>query len=89
MRWVHENKEAAIKLLATEVDLKPEHARKGWEYYVGNKVWDPDGRVSADGIRTVAQIYGEQTQLKGPAPEPEKYIDQSYINEALRELGRK
>jgi ABC-type nitrate/sulfonate/bicarbonate transport system substrate-binding protein len=89
MRWVHENKEAAIKLLATEVALKPEHARKGWEYYVNNKVWDPDGRVNPEGIRTVAQIYAEQTQLKGPVPEPDKYVDQSYMNEALKELGRK
>lgn len=89
MRWVHENKEPAIKVLATELNLKPEHARQGWEYYVTKRVWDPDGRINPEGIRTVVQIYEEQVQAKGPIPEPEKYIDQSYLAEALKELGRK
>ncbi|MBI4528258.1 MAG: ABC transporter substrate-binding protein [Deltaproteobacteria bacterium] len=87
MRWVHENKEAAVSLLATEVNLKPEHARKGWEYYVQNRVWDPDARVNVEGIRTVVQIYEEQIQAKGRMPSPEKFVDQSYLMEALRELG--
>ncbi len=84
MRWLHENKEPAIELLAQELKLKPEHARRGWEYYIGNRVWDPDARINTEGIKTVIQIYAEQTQTKGPMPGPEKYVDQSYLIEAMR-----
>jgi hypothetical protein len=29
----------------------------------------------------------EQNQTKGPLPNPAKYIDESYLNEAVRELN--
>jgi hypothetical protein len=32
-------------------------------------------------------IYAEQTGMKGPIPSPEKYVDQSYLRQALKELG--
>ena len=32
-RWFYENKEAAVEFLAREIDVKPEYARRGWEYY--------------------------------------------------------
>src|SRR5713226_3146078 len=31
MRWLYDNKEAAIAFLAKEMNLKPDQARKGWE----------------------------------------------------------
>src|SRR5262245_1248672 len=33
LRWLHENREAAVDFLAKEMQLKPVHARKGWEFY--------------------------------------------------------
>ncbi len=87
MRWLHENKGPAINLLVDELKLKPEHARKGWEYYINHKVWDPDARINTEGIKTVIQIYAEQTQARGPMPGPEKYVDQSYLMEAIKGLG--
>lgn len=89
MRWLHENKGPAIDLLVEELKLKPEHARRGWEYYVGYRVWDPDAGINTEGIKTVIQIYAEQTQAKGQMPGPEKYVDQSYLMEAIRGLGGK
>jgi hypothetical protein len=32
-------------------------------------------------------IYAEQKGIKGPLPNPEKYVDQSYLKQALKELG--
>jgi len=40
-----------------------------------------------DGIKTVVDIYAEQTGMKGPLPSPEKYVDTSYLRQALKELG--
>lgn len=89
MRWMFENKEPAIDFLTKEMKLKPAHARKGWEYYTGNRIWYPDTDINIDGVRTLIQIYAEQGQIKGTLPGPAKYIDQSYLREALKELGGK
>lgn len=87
MHWMYENKEAAIDFLTKEMKLKPVHARKGWEHYTSNRIWNPDADVNTEGFKTLIQIYGEQGQLKGPLPSPARYIDQSYLREALKELG--
>ena len=50
---------------------------------------DLDADINIDGIKTLIQIYGEQGQLKGPLPSPAKYVDQSYLKEALKELGNR
>ncbi|HBA39401.1 MAG TPA: hypothetical protein DCZ05_06580 [Deltaproteobacteria bacterium] len=88
-RWLYENKEPAIQFLTQEMQLKPSHSRKGWEYYTENRIWHPDADVNLEGMKTVIQIYGEQNQLKGALPIPAKYVDQSYLKEALKELGAK
>jgi NitT/TauT family transport system substrate-binding protein len=87
MRWMHQNKEAAAEFLAKEMRLKPEHARRGWEFYSSTRTWHPDGDINLEGLQIVTQIYWEQTQSKGPVPKAAKYADQSYLRDALKELG--
>jgi NitT/TauT family transport system substrate-binding protein len=87
-RWIYQNREAAVEYLAREMKLKPEHARRGWEFYTGSRMWHPDGDLNVEGLQVVAQIYAEQTQLKGAVPNAAKYIDRSYLKEALRDSGR-
>jgi ABC-type nitrate/sulfonate/bicarbonate transport system substrate-binding protein len=89
LRWLHDNKEAAIDFLAKEMQLKPVHARRGWEFYTQNRFWPPDGEVTLEGLRYNIRIYADQTGVKGPLPEPAKYVDQSYLNEALAGLGER
>ncbi len=87
MRWLYENKEPAIDFLTKEMKLKPAHARRGWEYYTENRIWHPQTDINIDGVKTLIQIFGEQGQIKGALPSPAKYVDQSYLREALKELG--
>ncbi len=87
MRWLHQNKDAAAEFLAKEMNLKPEHARRGWDFYSSTKVWHPDGDINLDGLQIVTQIYWEQTQSKGATPKAAKYVDQSYLRDAIKELG--
>jgi NitT/TauT family transport system substrate-binding protein len=89
MRWIHQNREAAVDYLAKEMNLKREHARRGWEFYTSTRMWHPDGDLNVDGLQVVTQIYWEQTQAKGPVPSGAKYVDQSYLREALKELTRR
>ena len=86
-RWLYDHKEAAVDFLAKEMKLKPAYARKGWEYYTENRLWPPDADINLEGLKTVIQIYGEQTQIKGALPNAAQYVDQSYLKEALKELG--
>ena len=87
--WLYENKEPAIDFLAREMQLKPNYARAGWEYYTQNKIWHPDGDLNLEGMKYNIRIYAEQTGVKGPLPNSAKYVDQSYLHEALRDLKKK
>jgi len=89
MRWLYDNKDQAVDFLSKEMKLKPEHARKGWEYYTENRIWNPNAEANIEGMKTVIQIYAERTQQKGPLPSPTKYVDHSYVEEALKDLGRR
>jgi NitT/TauT family transport system substrate-binding protein len=89
MRWLYDNKEAAIDFLGKEMRLKPEHARRGWEYYTEQKIWNPNAEANLEGVKTVLQIMADRGQLKGTLPQPAKYLDASYVEEALKELGRR
>jgi NitT/TauT family transport system substrate-binding protein len=89
MRWLYDNKETAIDFLGKEMRLKPEHARRGWEYYTEHRIWNPNAEANIEGVKTVIQIMGERGQLKGALPPPAKYVDSSYVAEALKDLGRR
>jgi NitT/TauT family transport system substrate-binding protein len=89
IRWLYDNKEAAVDFLAKEMKLKPQHARQGWEYYTENRIWNPNGEINVEGMKTVIQINAERTQAKGGLPAPAKYMDDSYIQAALKEVGRR
>lgn len=84
-RWLYANKEAAIDFLAKEIPLKPELARRGWEYYTANRIWHPNAEINLEELKFTVQIYAEQ--IKGLPPDPLKYIDQSYLQQAIKELG--
>jgi hypothetical protein len=45
--------------------------------------------VTLEGLRYNIRIYAEQTGAKGPLPEPGKYVDQSYLQEALKDLSER
>jgi ABC-type nitrate/sulfonate/bicarbonate transport system substrate-binding protein len=83
MRWLIENNQAGREFLATEMQMKPELARKGWEYYVEKRVWDRDLNVSVEGVRTIIRLYYELNQTKLSMANPAKYLDPSYLREAL------
>jgi len=88
-RWMFENRDATIEFLSKEMQLKPLHALKGWEFYTQNRFWPPDGDVTLEGLKNNIRFYADQTGAKGPLPDPGKYVDQSYLREALREIDKR
>jgi NitT/TauT family transport system substrate-binding protein len=87
-RWIYQNPDAAVDFLSKEMQLKPVHARKGWEFYTQNRFWPPDGDVTMEGLKNNIRIYAEQSGAKGPLPNPAKYVDQSYLRDALKEIEK-
>ena len=86
-RWLEENRKAGAEFLAKELDIKPQLAEKGLDYYLTHQAWEPDLSIDMDGLKTVVEIYAEQAELKGPIPSPDKYVNLSYLKEAQKELG--
>ncbi len=86
-KWLEEDKKAATQFLAKEFQLSPSLAGKGLDYYLANHAWHPELEIEMDGLKTVVDIYAEQMGTKGPVPSPEKYVDSSYLKQALQELG--
>ena len=66
-----------------------ENCRIAWEYSVKNRVWDRNADISLEGVRTMIKIVAEISGQKEALPQPAKYIDQSYIRQALSELTNK
>jgi ABC-type nitrate/sulfonate/bicarbonate transport system substrate-binding protein len=88
-RWLHDNRDAAVEFISKEMQLKPAHALKGWEYYTQNRLWPVDGGPNVEGMKNNLRIYAEQTGAKGPPPDVRKFLELSYLNEALTELGKR
>ena len=86
-KWFEQDRKAAIEFLAKEFALTPALAEKGLDYYLTNQAWHPELEIEMDGLKTVIDIYAEQTAMKGAIPSPEKYVDASYLRQALKEIG--
>ena len=88
-RWLIENRDAACNYLSKEMAVSPEHCRLGWEYNVKHAIWDRNADLNVEGVRTMIKIYAELNNIKGALPQPAKYVDSSYLKQALAELARK
>jgi ABC-type nitrate/sulfonate/bicarbonate transport system substrate-binding protein len=86
-KWFEQDRKSATEFLAKEFQLSLSLAEKGLDYYLANQAWHPELEIEMDGLKTVVDIYAEQTVMKGSVPSPEKYVDQSYLKQALKELG--
>jgi ABC-type nitrate/sulfonate/bicarbonate transport system substrate-binding protein len=86
-KWFEQDKKGAVEFLAKEFQLTPSLAERGLDYYLTYQAWPPDLEIESDGLKTVVDIYAEQTGMKGTLPNPDKYVDMSYLRQALKELG--
>lgn len=89
MRWMTDNRDAACSYLSKEMAISVEHCRYASDYNWKNRIWDRNADLNVEGVRTLIKITAEQGVLKEPLPQPSKYIDQSYLKQALAEIGKK
>jgi hypothetical protein len=82
-RWLFDNREPACGYLSKEMSMSLEHCRVAWDYSVKNRVWDRNAEINLDGVRTMIKIGAESAGQKEPLPSPNKYIDLSYMKQAM------
>src|SRR5262245_12939029 len=87
-RWLHDNREEAIKLLAGITKLDMKYIPKSWETYTKTQIWPRNGEVNVTGVQTLARLMEEEGALKKPLPKPEDIIDSSFLEEARKALPR-
>ena len=88
MRWMMDNRDAACGYLSKEMVISVDHCRYASDYNWKNRIWDRNADLNVEGVRTLIKITAEQGILKEPLPQPAKYIDQSFLKQALAELGK-
>jgi ABC-type nitrate/sulfonate/bicarbonate transport system substrate-binding protein len=89
MRWMADHREAACAYLTKEMAISMEHCRYGSDYNWKNRIWDRNADLNIEGVRTLIRITAEQGVLKEPLPPPARYIDSSYLKQALAEIEKK
>jgi len=88
-RWLHDNRDEAVEFIAKEMQLNPAHALKGWQYYTQNRLWSVNGEPNINGMKHNLSVYAELTGAKQLAPDVHKFLDLSYLAEALTDLGKR
>jgi len=91
-RWVltPANKEAAVTLLAERLKVSRDTAGRAYEMMTDPKFgFTPDGRFDMAGFRNVLALRAEiEGSWDGKAPAPDRYVDLSYYNGALKRLQK-
>lgn len=91
-RWVRarQNKEAAAKMLVERFKLDPKVAERTWEFLADPKFGlAPDARFNVKGFRNVLALRAEiEGSWGGNPPPPERYVDLSYYDNAMKRLAR-
>jgi len=89
-RWTLQpaNRAPAAKLLAERLKVSPEAADQTWALMTDPKFGlAPDGRFDMQGFRNVLALRAEiEGSWGGKPPPPERYVDLSYYDAALKKL---
>ena len=87
--WLFDNRDPAFGYLTKEMSMTVDNCRIAWEYSVKNRVWDRNADLNVESVRTMIKIVAEINGQKEPLAQPAKYIDQSYLKQALAEWAKK
>jgi ABC-type nitrate/sulfonate/bicarbonate transport system substrate-binding protein len=88
IQWFYDRRDEVIPMIQEFQHLEPKHARQAWEYWTGRKVLPPDGRLSMAGMKGVWDLLRKHGDIAPDAPSPEQWVDESYLQEAQRQLRR-
>jgi ABC-type nitrate/sulfonate/bicarbonate transport system substrate-binding protein len=84
------NREAAVKILSERLKVSPQIAAQTWELLTDPKFGlARDGRFDMQGFRNVLALRAEiEGSWGGKAPPPDRYVDLSFYEGALKKLAQ-
>ena len=89
MRFLNDpsNKEASINSMLKHFKISRKYAEMAYKYMIEElKPLDNNAALVEEGLKTVINLEVERKSLKKAEP-PSKFIDDSYLQEALKRLG--
>lgn len=84
--WIYGQREDTVRIIAKKLKFSDKHSDTSWRYFTENRIIPKDGEVNLKGIDKVTRLLVEDGTLKPPPPRSDKYIDESYLEEAKRLL---
>ncbi len=92
LRWVRNpaHRHEVLALLADKLNLSPASAARTYALLVDPRFgFTPDAKFDPEGFRNMLNLRAEFERAGGaPEPAPERYVDLSYYEQALRSLKR-
>ena len=73
---------AVVKTIVEVTGVQPPVAERVLELYAGKRVLPRQGEIDLKGLAQVIAFMGESGQLKGPLPEPQRFVDLRYLQDA-------
>jgi NitT/TauT family transport system substrate-binding protein len=90
IRWLYEpaNRDEATALLIKETNAKPDDAAKTYDFYFGElQAFRKDGRFTEAALNDLLKSLVILEEMKEPFPPYSKYVDNSFLQEALTGLN--
>lgn len=92
VRWLYNpaNKTRAIQILSEETNTSVEDAAQTYDLFITKlRIYSPTGLATAADISPVIDALLKTGELKPPPPPASKYFDNTYIQAADKQLGRR
>lgn len=87
-RWMYADRAAAVALASRELEIKPEYAERGWEYFTRTNTITPDLLINKPGLVKVIEVLRSAGQLPpGTSVDPDRYIDPAYLTQATATMN--
>jgi ABC-type nitrate/sulfonate/bicarbonate transport system substrate-binding protein len=86
-QWLLHNREEAVSLLRSELNLERRYAEAGWEEYARSKAWPLKAEIDMEGVETQIKIWAEREKSVPSLPRPDRYVNDTYLKTVHRQLG--
>jgi NitT/TauT family transport system substrate-binding protein len=86
--WLYEpaNKTKALQILEETTNTKPDDALRTYEQYMREQLLSRNGRYENGEFAQVVSMLVQTKQIPGPPPPANRFVDDSYADEAARQL---
>lgn len=89
-QWLQDpaNRDQAVEIFAQAAEQPAEHVATTFEFWFDElDIGTPDGMVTTEEIQNVIDMMADDGELSEPLPEPEEFVDPSYIEAASSQAG--